>query len=352
MLQKINFQDSNARRVSSLKDRQNQTESQNSSFRSGVDVKKSKDEEEKRKKSKIELDEETGEERLRNLKILEGIVGRSEGDNDKSKKFFRDPSKMRFDPRSENSSQFFEKEKEVSEEEHDGDYDDAEQEREEEPENKEVRVVKPPEGDKNYWVSNSLSQAFSGTKSSAPAETTGKKSFSFGFSGKEAASSNGFSLLSKFGKASDAENETQSSFGQRNRQSFQDKNPFKYELSDNEEEEENPNLISIDPMDRFAQKLKEKASASKGVSESFFFRSDDLRLDEGFYFFQPTTSVDEMRSKHEEQRPLLAQIMKKKLRRKAKKLEKMSFDLKGVNRKGGIVKKKFGFAKKGNFNRR
>lgn len=308
---------------------------------------------EKRKKYKISsnLDEETREERLRNLKILEGIVGRSEDhddDGNKSKKIFKDPSKMRFDPSSKNSSQFFEKEVESSD-------NDAEEDRKKVPESKDVRVVEPPEADKNYWVSNSLSQAFSGTKSSAASETSGKKSFSFGFTDKEK-SSNGFSLLSKFGKASEVESENaKSSFGQKqSRLSFQDNNPFKYELSDNEEEDEKekPDLMVLDPMDLFAQKLKEKASATKGVSESFFFRSNDVRLDEGFYFFRPTTSVDEMRSKHEEQRPLLAQIMKKKLRRKAKKMEKMSFDLKGVNRKGGIVKKKFGFAKKGNFNRR
>jgi len=83
----------------------------------------------------------------------------------------------------------------------------------------------------------------------------------------------------------------------------------------------------LDPMELFVQKLKEKASATKGVSESFFFHSNDPRLEEGIFFFTLTQSMDEIRSKHEVQRPLLAQIMKEKLQRQAKKQEKLSFDL-------------------------
>ncbi len=187
---------------------------------------------------------------------------------------------------------------------------------------------------------------------------TGKPSFTFGFSGKESSNgtNNGFSLLSKFGKSNNDDFDSSKRSSSTKHLSFLENNPFKYESSDTEEDEgkdksSNGCLMVLDPMELFAQKLKEKASATKGVSESFFFRANDPRLEEGRFFFTPTQSIDEMRSKHEVQRPLLAQIMKKKLRRRAKKQEKLSFDLKGVNRRsgGGIVKKKFG---RGNFNNR
>ena len=164
-----------------------------------------------------------------------------------------------------------------------------------------------------------------------------------------------FSLLSKFGKSGNEDVESTKRSSSTKHLSFLENNPFKYESSDTEDDEgkdktSNGGLMVLDPMELFAQKLKEKASATKGVSESFFFRTNDPRLEEGRFFFTPTQSMDEMRSKHEVQRPLLAQIMKKKLRRRAKKQEKLSFDLKGVNRRGGgIMKKKFG---RGNFNNR
>jgi hypothetical protein len=67
--------------------------------------------------------------------------------------------------------------------------------------------------------------------------------------------------------------------------SFLENNPFKYESSNTKDEEgkdktSNGGLMVLDPMELFVQKLKEKASATKGVSESFFFHSNDPRLED------------------------------------------------------------------------
>ena len=320
-----------------------------------------KGKDEKKRKDKTDypnVDEDTKEERLRNLKILNSIIGKSDKaepeENGSSHKMFKDPSKMRFDPSLKDHKQFLVQEKK-EEDSSTSEEEEEKEEKEQKQEQKETANEKETaSGDKNYWVSNSLSQALAGTKRSAETSHSTSTGFSFGFASKES-NSTGFSLLSKFGKV-DAEHETKRS-GPKHL-SYLENNPFKFESSDTEEEKEpeqkisaSTDLMVLDPMDLFAQKLKEKASATKGASESFFFRPNDPRFEEGRFFFTPTQSIDEMRSKHEVQRPLLAQIMKKKLRRRAKKQEKLSFDLKGVNRKGGIVKKKFGF-KKGNFNRR
>ena len=248
-------------------------------------------------------EESTEEERLRNLKILAGIVGGpSEAFND-----VKDYSQVEKSPQ------------------------------------------KPSKEDK-YWVSSSLTQALSGAKKiDAPASG---KAFSFGFSGNQNGSSSGFSLLSKFGKSNDVEADSGKSTS--TRRSADHRNPFKHDSSDDEEEAGNSasgkGLMDLDPVDLFAQKLRERASATKGASESFFFARFDPRFAEGRQFFVAKQTVDEMRTKHDANRPALAEIMKKKLKRKAKKQEKLTFDLKQTNKKGGIFKKKFARGKK--FNRK
>ena len=90
----------------------------------------------------------------------------------------------------------------------------------------------------------------------------------------------------------------------------------------------------------FALKLKEKAAndaTAKGQTEPFFFTLNDKRFAEATeqFLHLKEESLSELRSKYEEKRPILASIMKKKLKNKAKKQEKMSF---GVKQKG---KRKF-----------
>jgi len=215
----------------------------------------------------------------------------------------------------------------------------------------EETLEKVPEksSDQKYWVSSSLTQALSGTKKADNESTNG----SFRFSGHENGST-GFSLLSKFGKVDDAEVDVGKYSGGSTKRSNLDNNPFKFDSSDDENDGENKNSIPgkdrmvLDPVDLFAQKLRERASASKDVFETFFFQRNDSRFEEGRLFFMTTESIDTMRTKHDENRATLAQIMKKKLKRKAKKQEKLSFDLKRTNKKGGIVKKKFVRGKKFN----
>ena len=85
--------------------------------------------------------------------------------------------------------------------------------------------------------------------------------------------------------------------------------------------------------------LKEKASneaSAKGLIEPFFFAQNDGRFAEADQFLQLKESLSKVWTKYEEKRPILASIMKKKLKNKAKRKEKMSF---GEERKGKIQSK-------------
>ena len=131
-----------------------------------IDERFKQNEKKKREKNNLDsLDEDTKEERLRNLKILSSIVG-SEKKVDISttdeKKLFKDPSKMRFDPSNKDHQQFLVKDKEKQ----------SSSDEEEVPERvvesksvpKILEAMAAENDDKNYWVSNSLSQALAGTK--------------------------------------------------------------------------------------------------------------------------------------------------------------------------------------------
>ena len=121
-------------------------------------------------------------------------------------------------------------------------------------------------------------------------------------------SSSTFSFLSAFGQSKEAES-----------------NISKTEVEETE-------TIS----DTFALKLKEKAAneaSAKGQIEPFFFAENDVRLSEADQFLQIKESLSEVRSKYEEKRPMLASIMKKKLKNKAKRQEKMTFGGKKGERK-------------------
>ena len=74
------------------------------------------------------------------------------------------------------------------------------------------------------------------------------------------------------------------------------------------------------------------------MSEPFFFSPpDDKRFLEAKDFLENRSeTLDEIRTKFEDHRPVLASIMKKKLRTKAKKMEKTSFGTKG----GGVGKRR------------
>ena len=139
-------------------------------------------------------------------------------------------------------------------------------------------------------------------------------------------SSGQFSLLSAFGGQS---KETNSSAGQ-----FSLLSEFgqSKETESNVPEETETEILS----DAFALKLKEKAAneaSAKGLIEPFFFGQNDGRFAEADQFLQLKKSLSEVRSEYEEKRPVLASIMKKKLKNKAKRQEKMSFGVKKGKRK-------------------
>ena len=99
-----------------------------------------------------------------------------------------------------------------------------------------------------------------------------------------------------------------------------------------------------DLSDTFAFKLKEKAAieSAKGDTEPFFFADDDKRLLEGRLFLQRAASLQDIRTKYEEKRPILASIMKKKVKNRTKKQEKMAFS----STSGAKGKKKFNIKRK------
>ena len=109
----------------------------------------------------------------------------------------------------------------------------------------------------------------------------------------------------------------------------------------------------LDSEGKFGLKLKEKAifasaitsNDGKLISEAnndpFFFTINDPRMKEGLAFLKSTEPMDDLRTKFEQKRPILAEIFRKKMRNKIKKQEKISFGSSGrkLNKRKKIVKK-------------
>merc|ERR1712223_2124577 len=96
------------------------------------------------------------------------------------------------------------------------------------------------------------------------------------------------------------------------------------------------NYKNLNSSEKFGLKLKEKAVHASVINssdnklshaklETFFFTPNDKRLEEGLSFIRNTESMDILRTKFEEKRPILAEILRKKMRNKVKKHEKNSF---------------------------
>ena len=111
----------------------------------------------------------------------------------------------------------------------------------------------------------------------------------------------GFSLLSAYGVEKNAGEE--------------DKNEVSSEVS------------KATSIDTFAWKLKEKAAleSAQGDLEPFFFTDKDSRFKEGQGFLHLDVDMSDLRTKYEEKRPLLASIIKKKVKSRSKKQEKLAF---------------------------
>ena len=76
-------------------------------------------------------------------------------------------------------------------------------------------------------------------------------------------------------------------------------------------------LTKMDIGARFGMQLKGKGTSAP--SKSFFFTAEDPRLEDGLvFFFDHKVDIDEVRAKYNEKRPILSEILKKKLRNKQK----------------------------------
>ena len=114
---------------------------------------------------------------------------------------------------------------------------------------------------------------------------------------------------------------------------------------DHDDTTESTNQVSEAKLtDTFAWKLKEKAAieSAKGDLEPFFFTTNDKRFQEGQGFLQRIDSLNELRTKYDEKRPILASIIKKKVKSRNKKQEKLSFAVNDKKKRRFNVKRKSG----------
>ena len=112
--------------------------------------------------------------------------------------------------------------------------------------------------------------------------------------------------------------------------------------SDDEEVIKKP---KVDVAAKFGMKLK-----GKGVLKSnktFFFTAEDPRLEEGVaWFFEHEINIDDIRTKYNEKRPILSEILKKRLRNKQKRMEGSSKKQKSWSGGKGKLKKNFNKSKR------
>jgi len=228
----------------------------------------------------------------------------------------------------------------------------------EQPEDEQQSSTKPKQG--SSWMKKDFA-----AKLSAPSSDKSPFSFTKAKEGGEEKSTSqtsggSFSFLSKFGSSEHSSDLVEETV---NQQSGEKRNVFHYEDSDEDEttsavrpshksapvaaRERLLNRLAK-PLSRdakFGMQLKEKAATmatpaktsdndnrtqsevASLSTELFFFAVNDERLGEGRKFLagQKGQTADEIREKFEEQRPKLANILKKKMRSKAKKQELMSF---------------------------
>jgi hypothetical protein len=158
-----------------------------------------------------------------------------------------------------------------------------------------------------FWMSQNFSQTFDLNKT-------------------KTGSSSSFSLLSKFATSETEQGELEADQSGAQAEDQQEKNPFRdYE---NDGFEENSNNFYEQKVNSFAYKLKEKAIEADDKIEPYFFTPSDPRLVREsltFLKLKDVESFSELRANYEQKRPILASIMKKKLKNKAKRAENMSF---------------------------
>lgn len=278
--------------------------------------------ENKNDKEKDDIDIDIQKEKQRNLELLQAVIGDKSTTSEKKKPRgveFKDTSKLRFDPDDEALAKKFEKGQESDS--------DSSEKSEIQPLPTETPMPEVSQ-EKSYYL-----------KKDTFSKTEPKSGFSFGFNGEEAGqSSQGFSLLKKFGREP-YEAEEVNKKDKKGKLGFLERNPFKYDSSSEDEDEEKPKESKnfktalpsqADQMAEFSRKLAQKSiSISSKLTEPFLFKVNDPRLIEGAEFLShDKESLDETRAKYEEQRPILAKIIKKKRRNRVQKQNQMTMKAK------------------------
>ncbi len=269
---------------------------------------------------------ELEQERKRNLDILESVVGTftssSSGKAPKPWFQFRDINEVTYDPSLEESK----KRLEVS-----PTKGNSADQKTEAAQGRQKRAEAPApnvSAKRSFWMKQDL---FS--KQEEQQEQEQQKAFSFGFSNENQKSTDGrgFSLLKTFdGEAADEDYQAHDLHkNKKKRLDFLESNPFKYDSSDSESEQESDvaKPAKDAQISNFGRQLAEKSatSSSSSLREPFFIsNSKDSRvLSEAAEFLSSRTSergdAQSLRERFERERPLLRSILKKKLRAKAKK---------------------------------
>jgi len=269
--------------------------------------------------NQVDLPNDDANERSRNIDILSTMFDKDLNKEEKVRRkpsMFKDSSLLRFDPDQEDHVKFIRKaaDKEMEETEEKTDLP------EEEDEVKEDKNAAPePSKERYFEVSKNIKETF------AKKNTSSLGGFSFGFGqnvdkDKEPTS---FSLLSVHGKEMNQKKSSNDS-----------SNPFKCDSDDEGAMEDTTADSNEMEASKFGLQLKGKGKS--GLQESFFFKKGDARLEEGLnFFFKQEVDFDALRVAFNAQRPLLSAILKKKMRQKAKRNEKMRF--------GGGKKKESGY---------
>ncbi|XP_071445260.1 probable RNA-binding protein CG14230 [Hetaerina americana] len=162
-------------------------------------------------------------------------------------------------------------------------------------------------------------------------------------------SSGGFSLLQKFGSPPSDNEEEKVEYSTkaitRNRNEWE-KNPFRYDSSEEEEEkEENKNTKKDEdtPVKSDGGTSGVQSDINKGVTETFYFQENDPRLQEGLDFFGIKKTFAEMQEGFHERRADLKLIIKAKVRnnkRRKRPLRKKLGGARGHKKKMAMLRSK------------
>ena len=226
------------------------------------------------------------------------------------------------------------------------------------PEKGSEMTMQKDEKDKKFWMSSAFASDLTAkmkqdNSNQTTSKATNKSSFSFNFNSAESVvsgsnidkSANTNITKSKGTILQDDSSDDEYADASSNR---------KMEECDKFAQTLKPKYTELNSSEKFGLKLKEKAvfasvfsstdgKPSERKLETFFFLPNDKRLEEGLSFIRETESMDDLRTKFEEKRPILAEILRKKMRNKVKKQEKNSFggSLRRLKNKKGSFKKKF-----------